>query len=334
MPLITLPFVFASILMSADSLADDSCSKEASALFQKGELAVSEQRLKDARSFLEEASRLCNTSSYWQALGDVLFGMQAQSDPDSEAEESDAALEAFGNAFATARQSQDDEAGATAARSIVQLGLNAGDPLKAQNWLLIAQQLDEDHPDIPALQQAVDTARLELSASEIDTGFSQTRGLGRVNNLMGGGVTASTFWESPGAPDGTESQLEVDPMEDAQGGAGQSTVSIPINFVINSTEVTPDTAKNVKNLATVLAGQPESMSVVLIGHADERGDEVYNLNLSRERAEKIRLTLIRLEPVLEGRIQALGAGESEPIDAGHTSRAYANNRRLEVTLSQ
>lgn len=329
-----LPLCFVPIVVVSNALASDDCSPEAAALYGDGERAVSELRLNDARPLYEEAARLCDTPEYWQALGDTLFKIQEQESRNAEAEENDAALEAFGNAFAAARRSQDDIAGAAAARSIVEVGLRAGDPLKAQNWLLIAQQLDEEHPDLPALQEAVDSARLELSASEIDTGFSQTRGLGRVNNLMGGGVTASTFWESPGAPDGTASQLEADPLDESQGGGGQSTVSIPINFVINSTEVTSDTADNVKNLATVLAQQPKSVTVTLIGHADERGDETYNLKLSRDRAEQIRLTLIRLEPVLDGRIQALGAGESEPIDSGNTSRAHANNRRLEVTLSQ
>jgi outer membrane protein OmpA-like peptidoglycan-associated protein len=320
-------------VFSASSLAVDGCPPEAVELYQSGELAVAERRLEDARPYFEEAAGLCDKAKYWQSLGEVLFELQLAPNVDGETEDGDPSLEAFGNAFAIARRSQDDEAGAAAARSIVELGLRAGDPLKAQNWLLIAQDLDPDHPDIPELQQAVDSARLELSANEIDTGFSQTRGLGRVNNLLGGGVTATAFWEAAGEPEGTVSQLEVDPLDGSQGGGGQATVSIPINFKINSTEVTPDTASNVENLAKVLADQPKTVSVLLIGHADERGDDAYNLQLSSDRAQEIRLTLVGLEPSLEGRVRAMGVGETRPIDEGNTERAHANNRRLEVTLS-
>ena len=45
-------------------------------------------------------------------------------------------------------------------------------------------------------------------------------------------------------------------------------------------------------------------------------------------------TLITLEPSLEGRIVALGDGESRPVDTGSDARAHANNRRLEVVISQ
>ncbi|CAN0601839.1 unnamed protein product, partial [Ectocarpus sp. 12 AP-2014] len=75
-----------------------------------------------------------------------------------------------------------------------------------------------------------------------------------------------------------------------------------------------------------------STRVILTGHADVRGDDQYNLELSLARAEKIRDLLLEEEPALAGRVDAHGDGEARPIDGGDSARSHANNRRLEVTL--
>lgn len=324
-----------ALVFSSGSLAAD-CAEEATADFERGVAALDDGRYADAVASLEGATGACDAATYWQALGDANRAQLEGSDGDAASTYSQSALEAYGRAFARARTDQDDAAGARAARSIVELGLETGDPLKSQNWLMVATRLEPDHPSVPELEARLDEARGQLSTDEINTGLSQTRGIGMVNSLLGGDVSSNAFW---------------DPEDESAGGAGGASVSgsivtpeapttstssidIPIRFYSNSTELTAETALNVQNLATVLTERPPSARITLTGHADVRGDAGYNQELSLARAEKIRDLLVAQEPSLDGRINALGDGESRPIDTGDSARSHANNRRLEVTIME
>ena len=313
------------------------CPESAIADYDAGRDALHGGLPTKAVALLDRAAAACDTPAYWQRLGDahlVLLDAAPQAGMESHNAQ---ALSAFGRAFSSARGAQDDQAGARAARSIADLGLRNGDPLKAQNWVLVATRLEPGHPDLADLQERVDSARNQLSANEIETGLSQTRGIGTVNNLLGGKVSSNAFW---------------DPEDESAGGAGRSTASvsdsitipgekdspgasidIPLRFASNSTELTPGTRANVRNLATALTLQDAESRIMLTGHADVRGEAPYNQRLSLARAEAIRDLLLEAEPTLRGRIDALGAGESRPIDPGNTARAHANNRRLEVTVT-
>jgi len=325
---------FASLTLLAEAQV---CSESSESAYQSGLAAVEAGRLEDAVDAFSQASAGCDQALYWQALGDAQRSQLVRFEGGDVSLYATPALEAYGKAFATARGAQDEEAGAKAARSIAELGLLTGDPLKSQNWLLVAKSLEPDHPAMPALQARLDAARGELSADEIDTGLSQTRGIGRVKNLLSGSVTSRAFWdpEEEGVegggrfPTATSDDAAAGPAADS---GGRVSIDVPMRFYSNSTELTAETAQNVENLAKVLGEQPASTQVILTGHADVRGDEQYNLELSRSRAEAIRERLLLASPALEGRITALGDGESRPIDDGDSERSHANNRRIEVTL--
>jgi outer membrane protein OmpA-like peptidoglycan-associated protein len=107
--------------------------------------------------------------------------------------------------------------------------------------------------------------------------------------------------------------------------------SIPINFETGSTLVDEQTQKNVLVLATALADTAHpDQRYLFIGHADIRGVETNNVELSRRRAEAIREAVVMLQPSLQGRIDVTGRGSSEPVDTGRTESAYRANRRLQV----
>lgn len=292
--------------------------------------ATANEAAREAVTALESAAIDCNSPPYWQALGDaqrlLSEATQADSDPGQ------IALEAYGNAFSTARAEQDDKAGAQAARSIADLGLENGDPLKAQNWLIVANRLDPEHPELPDLQSRLDAARDQLSANEIDTGLSQTRGIGTVNSLLGGKVSSNAFWDPEDESSGGSATVSGSVTTPTAAASGEVTIDIPIRFDSNSTELTGETAENVRNLAGVLSTKSAESRVALTGHADVRGDADYNQALSLARAEAIRDLLISAKPGLKGRIDAIGAGETSPIDLGDSPRSHANNRRLEVSV--
>ena len=67
-------------------------------------------------------------------------------------------------------------------------------------------------------------------------------------------------------------------------------------------------------------------SIMVEGHADERGTREYNLGLGAKRATAIRDLLIALG-VNAGRIRTISYGKERPAVAGDDEIAYQQNRR-------
>jgi peptidoglycan-associated lipoprotein len=67
-------------------------------------------------------------------------------------------------------------------------------------------------------------------------------------------------------------------------------------------------------------------TVLIEGHADERGTREYNLALGARRAEAVRSYLVGLG-VAPTRIDTISFGEERPAVAGSNEEAWARNRR-------
>jgi outer membrane protein OmpA-like peptidoglycan-associated protein len=72
--------------------------------------------------------------------------------------------------------------------------------------------------------------------------------------------------------------------------------------------------------------------IVLGGHADERGDPGYNLDLSSRRAAMV-ARYLRSRGVPAGAISSRYFGETRPSDPASTALAWAKNRRVTVWLA-
>ncbi len=83
-------------------------------------------------------------------------------------------------------------------------------------------------------------------------------------------------------------------------------------------------------IAGYLAEHPEFARVDVEGHADERGTDEYNLDLSKLRGERVRAVLVRLGVSVE--VQVMARGESSPRASGSGERAWRQNRRVEFVL--
>lgn len=67
------------------------------------------------------------------------------------------------------------------------------------------------------------------------------------------------------------------------------------------------------------------------GHTDSSGADSYHLELSAKRAEAVR-TFLESEGVAPERIEARGAGESNPVAPNITRTGRKQNRRIEVII--
>jgi OmpA-OmpF porin, OOP family len=105
-------------------------------------------------------------------------------------------------------------------------------------------------------------------------------------------------------------------------------IDLPIvTFEFNSSELTYQARQVLDQLSMALRSPDLAGSRILIeGHTDTVGGAEYNLGLSEQRAESVGRYLAgqQVEP---GRLQVIGKGESDPLDA---DGAAAVNRRVRV----
>lgn len=96
-------------------------------------------------------------------------------------------------------------------------------------------------------------------------------------------------------------------------------------FEYDQSVLKPEAMASLKAHARTLIDNPDR-SVVIEGHADERGTREYNLALGERRAEAVRLFLVS-SGVSSEQIEMVSYGEEKPDDSRHTEAAWALNRR-------
>ncbi len=101
-----------------------------------------------------------------------------------------------------------------------------------------------------------------------------------------------------------------------------------IYFSYDSSDVQPEYIPLVNSHAGYLASNP-GRSVVLEGHADERGSPEYNIALGEQRAKAV-ARLMKMQGVNDGQIQIVSFGEEKPAVSGHDDSAWQQNRRVEI----
>lgn len=74
-----------------------------------------------------------------------------------------------------------------------------------------------------------------------------------------------------------------------------------------------------------------AVRIRIVGHADDRGSDEYNLALGMRRATAAKDFLVRLG-IEAGRIEVASLGEEVPLDPAATESAWAMNRRGEFEI--
>lgn len=102
-------------------------------------------------------------------------------------------------------------------------------------------------------------------------------------------------------------------------------------FDVDKSELKPSGVRDVQKLASFLNDNPERQLVVE-GYTDSTGADSYNQQLSQRRAESVQRALIRAG-VDPRRVQVVGYGEQYPVASNGSASGRAQNRRVEVTIS-
>ena len=106
-----------------------------------------------------------------------------------------------------------------------------------------------------------------------------------------------------------------------------------------SADILPRSFPLLDDIATLLSGSPDITLVEIGGHADERGNDDYNLRLTGARARSVKAYLVE-KGIAGDRLIANGYGEKQPtVDeqthvacTAHTETCWEKNRRVEFKI--
>ena len=96
-------------------------------------------------------------------------------------------------------------------------------------------------------------------------------------------------------------------------------------FATNESVLTTASRETLRKQAAWLRKNPE-ITVVLEGHADERGTREYNLALGERRANSAKDYLMTYG-IASSRISVISYGKERPVDSGSNPLSWSKNRR-------
>lgn len=110
---------------------------------------------------------------------------------------------------------------------------------------------------------------------------------------------------------------------------GRATINI--EFDTGKSIIKPRYHNELKKFADVLKSYPD-LNVVIEGHTDNVGRQVYNQKLSEKRAESIKSYIVNKFGVPDSQLSAKGYGPSRPIASNKTPAGRKKNRRVEAAV--
>lgn len=156
---------------------------------------------------------------------------------------------------------------------------------------------------------------------------------------------APTPTAAPGATAAPEQNLP--PEGTARNGAAASAdgaavvrpdvkgVNLDIRFDFDKTTIRPDSLHLVDAVGEALQSpELKGRRIIIAGHTDDRGDDAYNLALSKRRADAVKAYLVEKWHVAPERIETAGYGKSRPLSTGTTDADRQRNRRVEIRLAE
>lgn len=128
----------------------------------------------------------------------------------------------------------------------------------------------------------------------------------------------------------TALQSELNEYEIQQRELGATLVLQDVMFEVDSATLRAGAENRLTPLINYLR-RHDGVKVRIEGHTDSSGDDAYNAQLSKKRAETVAQAMIN-SGIARDRIETAGMGESKPIATNATTSGREENRRVEITL--
>ena len=105
-----------------------------------------------------------------------------------------------------------------------------------------------------------------------------------------------------------------------------------IFFSTNSTKIRTEFKRVLKDVGSFLAKDEKAWgSLVLKGHADQRGTAEHNMELSRKRSESVR-SILASDGANADKMTMQAFGFTQPLNPGNNPKAWSANRRVELVF--
>jgi outer membrane protein OmpA-like peptidoglycan-associated protein len=104
-----------------------------------------------------------------------------------------------------------------------------------------------------------------------------------------------------------------------------------VNFAFDSSNLTAEAKSNLDKVAEIFLEFPDT-NLMIQGYTDSVGDDNYNLNLSKKRADAV-AKYLTAQGVASSRMSVEGFGEASPRFDNATKEGQAKNRRVEIGVS-
>jgi outer membrane protein OmpA-like peptidoglycan-associated protein len=137
--------------------------------------------------------------------------------------------------------------------------------------------------------------------------------------------TINGFEDEDGCPDEGPAKVIVE--------KGKITILEAIHFRTGSADIDPDSNSILNQVALTMKAHPEIKRIRVEGHTDETGSHERNVELSKQRAARVREYLVS-RGVRKDRLSSEGYGPDRPIVQGTDDSARARNRRVEFVVEQ
>lgn len=113
---------------------------------------------------------------------------------------------------------------------------------------------------------------------------------------------------------------------------GRKLVLDNIHFAYNRYDIEESSMPELDYLVSLMQARP-TLRIKIEGHTDSAGEENYNLQLSRRRAESVKKYMMR-RGIESDRLFTIGYGESKPTASNDTDEGRRLNRRTEFIILQ
>lgn len=103
---------------------------------------------------------------------------------------------------------------------------------------------------------------------------------------------------------------------------------VKIYFDYDQDALREDALSDLLKVSRLMKDNPK-YTLLVEGHADERGTREYNLALSERRAKAVE-DFLSASGVSSFNVEVVGYGEEKPVDNGSNESAWSQNRRAEL----
>jgi outer membrane protein OmpA-like peptidoglycan-associated protein len=102
-------------------------------------------------------------------------------------------------------------------------------------------------------------------------------------------------------------------------------------FELDTDALKVETQQELYRIANIMTESP-NVTLEIVGHADNRGDEDYNYDLTQKRIEAIKNYLINTHHIASNRFIEKNYGETNPLADNETESGRAMNRRCDMII--